>query len=229
MARHRRQWYRPRSIFRSIAIRPKVYLAVLAGLAAAFLMPATIAGNFRTAISFDAGAVIYLVFSLYLMQGCSSAQMRSRANQQDDGAVVILALVVVAVALSFWAIFGVLSEAKQATGTDKAVHVTLAAATILLFWLVTQIAFTFHYAHEFYRPDEGTEQFEGGLAFPGDDAPDYWDFLYFATSFGAASQTSDVSIRSKSLRRLATLHAVLSFFFNTAVLALAINIGARLI
>ena len=109
MARHRRQWYRPRSIFRSIAIRPKVYLAVLAGLAAAFLMPATIAGNFRTAISFDAGAVIYLVFSLYLMQGCSSAQMRSRANQQDDGAVVILALVVVAVALSFWAIFGVLS------------------------------------------------------------------------------------------------------------------------
>ena len=155
--------------------------------------------------------------------------MRRRAAVQDDGAAVILVLVVVAVALSFWTIFGVLSEAKQATGTGKAMHVSLAAATILLFWLVTQIAFTFHYAHEFYQPDEGPEPFEGGLAFPGDGTPDYWDFFYFATSIGAASQTSDVSIRTKSLRRLVTLHAILSFFFNTAVLALAINIGASLI
>ena len=56
--------------------------------------------------------------------------------------------------------------------------------------------------------------------------PDYWDFFYFATSIGAASQTSDVSIRSKHLRRLVTLHAIISFFFNATVLALAINIGA---
>ena len=69
MARRRRQWYRPRSIVRSIVIRPKVYLAVLAGLAAAFLLPASIAGNFRTAISFDAGAVIYLVFKIYDVEG----------------------------------------------------------------------------------------------------------------------------------------------------------------
>ena len=229
MARRRRGWYRPWSIVRSIAVRPKVYLAVLAGLAAAYLLPATISGNFRTAIAADAGAIIYLAFSLYLMQGCGSAEMRRRAAVQDDGAAVILVLVVVAVALSFWTIFGVLSEAKQATGLGKAMHVWLAAATILLFWLVTQIAFTFHYAHEFYQPDEGPEPFEGGLAFPGNGPPDYWDFFYFSTSIGAASQTSDVSIRTKSLRRLVTLHAVLSFFFNTAVLALAINIGASLI
>jgi uncharacterized membrane protein len=229
MARRRKQWYRPSSIVRSIAIRPKVYLAVLVGVLAAYVLPATIAGNFRTAISFDAGAIIYLVFSLYLMQACSSAEMRRRAAVQDDGAAMILLLVVVAVALSFWTILGVLSEAKQASGTGKTLHVAMAAATILLFWLVTQIAFTFHYAHEFYQPDEGPEPFEGGLAFPGNGPPDYWDFFYFSTSIGAASQTSDVSIRTKSLRRLVTLHAILSFFFNTAVLALAINIGASLI
>ena len=111
----------------------------------------------------------------------------------------------------------------------ETLHVVMAAATILLFWLVTQVAFTFHYAHEFYQPDEGPEPFEAGLAFPGNGQPDYWDFFYFSTSIGAASQTSDVSIRTKSLRRLVTLHAILSFFFNTAVLALAINIGASLI
>jgi uncharacterized membrane protein len=214
---------------RSIAIRPKVYVAVLVGALAAYLLPATIAGNFRTAIAADFGAAIYLVFSVYLMQACGSTELRRRAAVQDDGAAVILLLVVVAVALSFWTIFGVLSEAKQATGMDKALHVWLAAATILLFWLVTQIAFTFHYAHEFYQPDEGPEPFEGGLAFPGSGPPDYWDFFYFSTSIGAASQTSDISIRTKSLRRLVTLHAILSFFFNTAVLALAINIGASLI
>ena len=65
--------------------------------------------------------------------------------------------------------------------------------------------------------------------FPTTSKPDYWDFFYFATSLGAASQTSDVAIRTKALRRLVTLHAVISFFFNTAVLALAINIGASLI
>ena len=69
----------------------------------------------------------------------------------------------------------------------------------------------------------------GGLIFPEERQPDYWDFFYFATSIGAASQTSDVSIRSKHLRRLVTLHAIISFFFNATVLALAINIGASLI
>ena len=68
-----------------------------------------------------------------------------------------------------------------------------------------------------------------GLIFPDDDHPDYWDFFYFATSIGATSQTSDVAIRSKSLRRLVTFHAVLSFFFNTTVLALTINLAAGLI
>ena len=94
---------------------------------------------------------------------------------------------------------------------------------------MTQVVFTFHYAHEFYRPDDTAERLAGGLEFPHDSKPDYWDFFYFATSLGAASQTSDVAIRTKALRRLVTLHAVVAFFFNTAVLALAINIGASLI
>ena len=89
--------------------------------------------------------------------------------------------------------------------------------------------FTFHYVHEYYRPDEGAERRTEGLKFPGAGKPDYRDFFYFATSLGAASQTSDVSIHTKALRRLASLHTVISFFFNAAVLALAINIGASLI
>lgn len=201
------QWYRPASIARSIAIRPKVYLAVLAGVAAAMLLPGTLSGSIRTAAAADIGAIVYLAISFRMMLTHGGDVIRKRAAAQDDGAAVILAIVLVAIALSFWTIFGVLSEAKQVSGAAKALHTGLAAVTILLSWLVTQVVFTFHYAHEFYRPDDTAEKRAGGLDFPGDSSPDYWDFFYFATSLGAASQTSDVAIRTKALRRLVTLHA----------------------
>jgi uncharacterized membrane protein len=162
------------------------------------------------------------------MRACRGKEMKRRAARQDDSAIVILVLILIATALGFSSIFGVLSDARQLTGMAKGLEILLALITILLSWLVTQVVFTFHYAHEFYRPDSaGTPA--GGLVFPEEEHPDYWDFFYFATSIGAASQTSDVSIRARALRRLVILHAVISFFFNTMVLALAINIGASLI
>ena len=226
--RLRRQWYRPKSIARSLALRPKVYLAVLAAFGAAIVAPSGLSISTRAAVAGDIGALVYLALSLRLIFACSAERIRKRAAQQDDGAIVILVLVLVAIALGLCTIFGVLAEARQASGLHKPLLILLAAATIFLSWLVTQVVFTFHYAHEYYRPEDG-RTLAGGLIFPEDDRPDYWDFFYFATSIGAASQTSDVSIRSKHLRRLVTLHAVISFFFNATVLALAINIGASLV
>ena len=125
-------------------------------------------------------------------------------------------------------LFGQTMEAAKGA-PHKALNLGLAAATIVISWTVTQVVFTLHYAHEYYRPTGGHETHAQGLDFRGDRNPDYWDFFYFATSFGAASQTSDVTILTKPLRRLATLHAIISFFFNTAVLALTINLAASLI
>jgi len=223
------QWYRPRSIARSIAIRPRVYLAALAAVSAVVLLPSAVSGNLRTAIAGDIAAIVYLALGFRTMLSCGSDLIRKRAARQDDGKIVILILVLLAIALSFWTVIDVLSDAKQISDHTKHLRTLLAAATVGLSWLVTQVVFTFHYAHEFYRPDDTAEKLAGGLEFPHDSKPDYWDFFYFATSLGAASQTSDVAIRTKALRRLVTLHAVVAFFFNTAVLALAINIGASLI
>jgi uncharacterized membrane protein len=209
-------------------MRPRVHLAALAGLATALMPPYDLSANIRTAVAADVAAVVYLALAFRMMAACDRERIRQRAARQDDGAIVILVLILAAIALGFWTIFGVLGEAKQAGGTVKALLIALAAANILLSWLVTQVVFTFHYAHEFYRP-EGAHALARGMIFPEDAHPDYWDFFYFATSLGAASQTSDVSIRSKPLRRLVTLHAIISFFFNAAVLALAINIGASVI
>ena len=106
--------------------------------------------------------------------------------------------------------------------------VGLAATTIFISWVVMQVAFALHYAHQYYRPDHAVPGVNG-LDFPKDAHPDYWDFFYFSTSIGAASQTSDVNINSKELRRLVTLHAIVAFFFNVAVVALMINLAASLV
>jgi uncharacterized membrane protein len=201
-------------------------LAVAAGIAAFALSPGTIDLNLRAAIAWDAFAVVFLALAFGLMMTSTSETLRQRAAKQDESRVVIFTILLLAIAASFWAIAGVLKEARQVEA--KLLPVTFAIASLCLSWTVTQVVFTFHYAHEYYAPDEGAERLSEGLLFPDTDKPDYWDFFYFATSFGAASQTSDVSIRTKALRRLATLHAVISFFFNVAVLALAVNIGAGL-
>jgi len=89
-------------------------------------------------------------------------------------------------------------------------------------WAFIHTMFALHYAHEFYgEGDEG-----GGLAFPGDDAPDHWDFVYFSFVIGMTSQVADVGITGKAIRRTAAAHGVVSFIFNVALLALTINIAA---
>jgi uncharacterized membrane protein len=165
------------------------------------------------------------------MRGCGSDRIRTRAARQDDSGVVILVLVLLAMFSSFAAIFGLIGAAKNATDEGKLFFVGMAAATIVISWLVTQVAFTLHYAHEYYAPRQTSAnagESANPLTFPSDPTPDYWDFFYFATSFGAASQTSDVIINAKPMRRLTTLHAIVSFFFNTMVLALTINLAGSL-
>jgi uncharacterized membrane protein len=99
------------------------------------------------------------------------------------------------------------------------------AATILCSWFFVHTIYAIHYAHEYYA-DEGRRL---GLQFPDEDKPDYWDFLYFSFTMGAAAQTSDVIIVSKRMRRLALAHTILAFLFNTTILALAVNVGAGLL
>jgi uncharacterized membrane protein len=229
-ARRRAHWYNPRSIGRSLALRPRVMIGAVVAIAALLLLPSSLHASVREAIAWCVGGTTYLVLSFTVMRGCGSDRIRTRAARQDDSGVVILVLVLLAMFSSFAAIFGLLGAAKSATNEGKLFFAGLAAATIVISWLVTQVAFTLHYAHEYYAPHQISKAGESTnpLTFPSDPMPDYWDFFYFATSFGAASQTSDVMINAKSMRRLTTLHAIVSFFFNTMVLALTINLAASL-
>lgn len=227
--RRRRSWYHPMAMWRSLMVRPRVIIAALVAGAVLFALPDQLSPAVRATLAWNAAGLIYLVATLRLMQSCNCDQIRQHAAGQDDSAVVILAIILVAIAASFVAIGGLLSEVKTASAAMKPLYLGLAALTILVSWSVTQLVFTVHYAHEFYAPPERQHDAENGLVFPDDAMPDYWDFFYFAATIGATSQTSDTAVRSKSLRRLVTLHAIVSFFFNTMVLALTINLAASLI
>ncbi len=216
------------SIGRSIRLRPRLYLAALAGLAMMLVLPQTLSVILRSTIAWNVGGVVYLIATFRLIHRAGIDNIRARAARQDDGRYAILVLILLAIFASFGAIAGLINEAKAARELLKIAYVSLAALTIFVSWTVLQIAFTLHYAHEYYMPEESGQPM-AGLTFPADDKPDFWDFFYFATSIGATSQTSDVAIKSKPLRRVATAHAVVSFFFNTTVLALMINLAASLI
>jgi len=216
------------AFMQSVMIRPRFYAAAIIGLLGVAFLPHSWPHTVRSPIAWDMGGLVYLVFALRMMSGCGADRIKARAARRDDSRVVILFIIVLAIGASFAAIAGLIGEAKLPTTgqSEKLLLAGLAVVTIMTSWGVTQVAFALHYAHDFYRPDDAGE--EGGLLFPECKDPDYWDFLYFSTSIGATSQTSDTAIRSRALRRLVTVHAIVAFFFNTAVLALTVNIAASL-
>lgn len=213
---------------RLVRARPRLFLALLLGLAVGRWLPDTAASHAvtRWLIAWNAGTVFYVLLAVVMMNRSTPHKMRRRAQLQDDGQLVILALVVVATVASLIAIAGELVVSKDMHGLLKTAHIAIAGCTVLTSWAFIQIMFTLHYAHDYYAA--ACHARPPGLQFPEDDSPDYGDFFYFAAVIGTSGQTADVSFVSKPMRRIGSLHCILSYLFNTTVLALLINIGAGL-
>ena len=217
----------PGKVFRQIRVRPRLATATGLGLLAALVLPQSLSGPSRALVAWDVGAGLYLVLALGLMLGGTVERMRQRARQQDEGAAAVLGFTVAASMASLAAIVLELVGVKNYPPRVQTLHLVLAGVTIFFSWCFVHTAFAIHYAHEFYIDrGQGTAP---GLEFPGGGPPDYLDFLYFSFVIGTTSQTADVSIASRSLRRLALLHGVIAFLFNTTLVALSVNIAAGLI
>jgi len=216
-----------RVFLHQIRVRPRLVTATMVGLGIALLLPATVSGPTRALLAWDVGAGLYLILAWTMMLGASVEQMRRRAKLQDDGAAAVLALTVLAAVASLAAIVLELIGVKTYPPRVQTLHLALSVTTILCSWFLVHTAFALHYAHEFYEGAPHTK--DRSLTFAGDPEPDYLDFLYFAFVLGTTSQTSDVTICSRAMRRLALAHGVIAFFFNTTLLALVVNIAAGLI
>jgi uncharacterized membrane protein len=210
-----------RRFVRIVRTRPRLFLAGLLGIAVAALLPSQLRLETRSLVAWDIAVALYLVFAFRLMMNSDINRIRRRAAMQDEGRIAILVLVVAVAMASLAAILVELGGAKDANRQPG--NLALAAVTILLSWAFTHIIFALHYAHEYY--DENAHK-GGGLNFPGETAPDYWDFVYFSFVIGMTSQVSDVAVTSPAIRRLVTAHGVVSFIFNATLLALTVNIAA---
>jgi uncharacterized membrane protein len=155
--------------------------------------------------------------------------MQRSSQREDESRWTILAFVVAAACASLLAIGFMLAESKHISPRLLTLHITLTLVTIVVSWLLIHTMFALHYAHLYYQAKSDRPDLPVALDFPTEKQPDYWDFLYFSLGIGMTCQVSDVPINSRLLRRLVLVHEVLTFFFNTIILALAINILASLI
>jgi len=203
--------------------RPRLMVPAAAGLVAGFILPAERLSS-RLLEAYDIAVGLHIILVWSMMAVSSHAQLQRRADKEDVGAVVVLALTIAAAVASFVAIGAELHGIKD-LAEGKWGRLALAGGTILLSWVFVHTMFALHYAHDYYAGEDD----RGGLKFPGDAKPDYLDFLYFAFNLGAAAQTSDVMIEAARTRRFVLAHTILSFLFNTTILALAINVGASLL
>jgi uncharacterized membrane protein len=207
---------------RVIYSRPRTFVSVAIGVIAFLLLPGSVQLVTRLVISWDLFVAVYLalVYGMVLRSGLS--HIRRNAVLQDDGRFLILMVTALGAFASIAAIVFELGS-----GQRGAPQLTLATVTIALSWAAVHTTFALHYAHDYYRGAK-----PGGLQFPsGDehDHADYWDFVYFSFVIGMTAQVSDVGITDKTIRRTATAHGVISFIFNTALLALMVNIAASAI
>lgn len=205
-------------LFIAVGVGAAVTLALLA----VELHPAT-----RLLAGWDLGVLFYLAMIYSVARRGDIARLKKRAAEEDEGAIVLLLLTFIAALASLVALVIELGGARNLTGLRAALEVALAMGTIILSWCFVHTEFALHYAHEYYG--EGRDRTIGGLKFPGSRQPDYWDFLYFSLVIAMTSQVSDVAITSRSIRAVASMHGVLSFFFNLGILALTINMLSTLI
>ena len=201
----------------------RFYLSVLSGVAVGLLPIGELVG-IRISLAGATFFLIYLVSSAVLARSLTTEDLRKKATFEDEGIVVIFLVTLAAISLSLGSLVLLLSS-DQRNGW----LLVPAVVNVPLGWATLNTIMAFHYAHLFYaRPNEKGVQARdtGGLEFPKTKEPSVSDFAYFSFVVGMTAQTSDVDVTSREMRNTTLVHAVVSFFFNTVILALTVNVVA---
>jgi uncharacterized membrane protein len=205
----------PRPV-RFLRVRVRLLASIVIGLLSLFVLPANLRWTTQAVTAWDITVAVYLVAAYATMLRTDTSDIRRHAIEHDDGRFAILFLTAGAALATLVAIV-----VEIGASTKTMPQMLLAITTIVLSWAMVHTTFALHYAHDYYRPRE-----PGGLKFPDEEKPDYWDFVYFSFVIGMTAQVSDVAIANRGIRRTATAHGIVSFVFNTALLALMVNIAA---
>lgn len=210
-----------------------IYVALfIAGVVAVGMLfgPHWLKPMVRAVACYDAGAIALLIWHWKVLLRSTAEQTRARAAVQDPGRDAVFLVTLIAVAFGFVAAFAILGRSPNdhMPKHDAALY-ALGFGAVALGWLLIHTSFSFRYAHLYYRDRDRNKQSDRGLKFPGDEEPNYIDLAYFSFVIGMTFQVSDVQILAKPIRRLVLAHGLISFAYNTAILALVVNIVSGLL
>jgi len=220
--------HRRRSARAILRARPRLYSSTFLCFLVVVLSPTGLRLPLRFLIGWDTGISIYLVLAFIMMARSTQRTIRRRAIQQREGRWTVLAVMTLAACASLFAIGQILGGLKDMPAAQIELHLSLAGYTIVSSWIFVNTIFAQIYAHEYFGPGRRPDA-PAPLDFPGEPTPDYWDFLYFSMVIGMTCQVSDVPVQTRIIRRVVLVHGVISFFFNTVILALSVNIAASLL
>jgi uncharacterized membrane protein len=212
-------------VWRGMQSRHALLVCALAGILIFPVLPETWRFGTRLLLAWDVTALLFVSMVFVSTYKADIAHCRRRAATYDAGDFAILMITVLATVASFTAIFIELAGLKSESYAFM--HLLLTGFTVALSWAFTHIGFALHYASLYYRQVDGQDF--GGLQFPGDHEPDYSDFMYYSFVIACAAATADVNTTKRAMRQVTMIQGIIAFVFNTAVLALSINIGASLV
>jgi uncharacterized membrane protein len=209
--------------------RPRMIISLIFGAAVFFFSPSDV-GTTRALLAWNASAILFIVLILFMMGKTRAQEIRDHSTAEEEGRFTVLTLVIAAAAMTLIAIGVEIFAVKEIQGPPRAFRLALTFGTVITSWTFVHVVFAIYYAHEFHAEMHNKRKaLRGGLQFPTEDLPDYWDFIYFSFTVGMTAQTSDVVVTSRRMRRLVIVHALLAFIFTTAVIALTVNLGAQLV
>jgi len=221
-----------RTIYRAVRSRPRMIVSFLFSFVVWYFIPAIPAdvGYTRELLAWNAGVILFIVLILVMMARSDATNIRDHSSAEEEGRFTVLTLVIAAASMVLIAIGVEIFKSKEMQGASRALRLALTFVTVINSWLFVHIVFAIYYAHEYHAMIKSRHKgARGGLDFPGESMPDYWDFMYFAFTIGMTAQTSDVVVTSRLMRRLVIVHGLVSFIFTTAVIALTVNLGAQLV
>ncbi|HET9621075.1 MAG TPA: DUF1345 domain-containing protein [Kofleriaceae bacterium] len=206
-------------IFDPRSARARLTYAVALGALAWFVVPSRFSATTHALVAGDAACFFILAVQFFIISRANAAETRRRAASYDPGRGVVWIVVILASILGLFASAVVVRQGKSMSSFEGQLHVVLCFTSVVLSWLLSHASFTLRYAHLYYRGEA-----KGGIDFPGDDDPDDSDFAYLAFTIGMTFQVSDTDITSSEIRRTVLRHGLLSFVFNTVIIASAINL-----
>jgi uncharacterized membrane protein len=204
----------------------RLVAAIIIGVVAAFVTKDFLPITETVLVTWMCFAFINIVFEWWTILTAHPRDVRRMATLQDSSRTIIFLFIVAGTIISLLSIVFLMKSPEHATSQQKTLHIVLNICSVIISWWLVHTVFTLRYAHNYYdkTDDDGKQIPACGLNFPGEDKPDYMDFVYFSFNLGVAFQVSDVAITSSKMRRLVWVHSLISFAYNTAIVALSINI-----